>query len=238
MRKRKKPRGEQAWSEQPWSEQAWDEQPWSEQPWKKRNKQPWSAQPRSEQHWEAPPALWKEPTPSWKRSSSGSAARPAIQFGHRTAEQPAPHASHVVSKARKVDHGESSAARPAYGASHAGSKRIKPGVVEKAPGKEKQFQGKRLLSNVAYVKLPAFAAGFGKLRTGRIQAGRSVLRTIRNVKEVGADIINIVFESAGDMDSMWDKFDMVAETQQIGFLYHRSDKLLTLHSTDPYIEDP
>ena len=229
----------------------WGEQAWSEQPWKKRNKQPWSTQPWGEQHWEALPALRKKPTPSWKRSSSGSAAqpdkkhksegrpigsaaRPATQHGRRTAEQPAPHAAHVGSKARKVDCGESSAARPAYGAKHAGSKRIKPGVVEKAPraySTEEQFQGERLLSSVAYVKLPTFA-GFGKLRTDRIRAGRSALHTIRDVKEAGADIINIVFERAGDMDSMWNDFNMEAETQQMGFFHHRLDKLLTLRSTN------
>ena len=61
--------------------------------------------------------LAKQPAqPDKKRTfegrPTGSAARPATHRGRSTAEQPAHHDSHVGSKLRKVDRGESSAARP------------------------------------------------------------------------------------------------------------------------------
>ena len=212
--------GKPTWDQKAWSAQRRSAESWSAQSWKKGNKRP---------------ALGKkEPTQSWKHSSSGSAAQPAIQRGRRTAEQASPHASHAGSKARKADRGRSSAARPAHGASHAGSKRIKPGVASaRADSTAEQFQEDRQLSCVAYVRIPTFAR-LGALRTQRIRAGRSVLDRIQSVQERGADIINIAFERACDLDSLWQDHDMKAKTEKMEFLYSKYTAaragLLTLFS--------
>jgi len=68
------------------------------------------------------------------------------------------------------------------------------------------------------------------MNTHRIAAGRSVLCTIRSVKERGVDIINMVFERAGDLEDLWHDHNMETTTAEMGFLHNKNDKLLTLHS--------
>ena len=278
-----------SWSQ--WTHKSWKQQHWGGQHWgsKRCGSQHWG-----EQNWTAPPAPEKEPTQSWKHSSSSSAAqpeqpaphadskarkadgrksthagrtrmqpRPAVQRGSGTAEQPALESSssvpwtpsqHADSKTRKADRGKSSAAQPAIRASHASTTRMQPkpaphasradnktckadrgksSAAQPASGVSdgaKQFQGDRCLACVAYVKIPTFAR-WGAMNTGRITAGRSVVCTIKQVKERGVDIINMVFERADDLEYLWYDHNMETTTQEMGFEHHKNDKLLTLHST-------
>ena len=111
-----------SWSH--WTHKSWKQQHWGGQHWgsKRCGSQHWG-----EQNWTAPPAPEKEPTQSWKHSSSSSAAQP---------EQFAPHAD---SKARKADGRKSSAARPAIRAAHAGRTRMQPRpAVQRGSGTAEQ----------------------------------------------------------------------------------------------------
>ena len=144
---------------------------------------------------------------------------------HRSDERPA---SDAAQPASDVDNKTSSAERPASGAAQPASgvadvpcKRIKPRI---------QLQGERLLTCVAYVKIPTFArlgASFGS----RLNAGRSVICTMKNIQERGGDIINIVFERAGDLVDLWRDHDMEKKTWEMGFLCNKMENLLTLRST-------
>ena len=248
------------WNTKPWSQ-------WTNKSWKKQHSrgQHWGPQRRGSQHWgeqdcTAPPASEKEPTQSWKHSTSSSAAQPkqsaphadsktrkadreksgavqpasaakliakkAIRAAHASTTcmeptccsnvpyTPAPHASRADNTICKADRGKSSAVQPASGVSDGA----------------KQFQGDRCLTCVAYVKIPTFQR-WGAKNTSRLSAGRSVLCTIKHVKERGVDIINIVFERADDLKNFWYDCDMETKTQEMGFLHNKNDKLLTLHST-------
>ena len=83
---------------------------------------------------------------------------------------------------------------------------------------------------MAYVKIPTFAR-FGASFGSRLNAGRSVICTMKNIQERGGDIINIVFERAGDLVDLWRDHDMEKKTWEMGFLYNKMENLLTLRST-------
>lgn len=83
---------------------------------------------------------------------------------------------------------------------------------------------------MAYVKIPTFAR-FGASSGSRINAGRSVIYTMKSIQERGGDIINIVFERAGDLVDLWRDHDMEKKTWEMGFLYNKMENLLTLRST-------
>ena len=244
--------GKSNWKTKSWSH--WSN--WGGQHWRSKRCgwQNWG-----KKEWTAPAASEKEPTQSWKHSSSSSAAQP---------KQSAPHAD---SKTRKADHEKSGAAQPASAvkltakkavrASHASRTCMEPTCSSSVPytpaphasradnkickadrGKSsasqpasgvsdgaKQFQGDRCLACVAYVKIPSFAE-WGAKRTGRITAGCSVVCTIKQVKEHGVDIINMVFERADDLKYLWYEHHLEKTTQEMGFLHHKKDTLLTLRS--------
>ena len=144
---------------------------------------------------------------------------------HRSDEQPASDAAqpaaHVDNKTSSAERPASGALQPASGVADVPCKRIKPRI---------QLQGERLLTCVAYVKIPTFArlgASFGS----RLNAGRSVICTMKNIQERGGDIINIVFERAGDLVDLWRDHDMEKKTWEMGFLCNKMENLLTLRST-------
>ena len=83
---------------------------------------------------------------------------------------------------------------------------------------------------MAYVKIPTFAR-FGAKNCHRINAGRSVICTMKNIQERGGDIINIVFERAGDLVDLWRDHDMEKKIREMGFLCNKVENLLTLRST-------
>ena len=144
---------------------------------------------------------------------------------HRSDERPASDAAqpaaHVDNKTSSAERPASGALQPASGVADVPCKRIKPRI---------QLQGERLLTCVAYVKIPTFAR-FGASFGSRLNAGRSVICTMKNIQERGGDIINIVFERAGDLVDLWRDHDMEKKTWEMGFLCNKMENLLTLRST-------
>ena len=54
---------------------------------------------------------------------------------------------------------------------------------------------------------------------------------MNHIQERGGDIINIVFERAGDLVDLWQDHDMEKKTREMGFLSNKMENLLTLHRT-------
>ena len=156
---------------------------------------------------EIPPPPWRAQAPPWKRWS-GSAAQPAKNHrcdSHRSASD-----AHPV-----TNRGDSTAELPA----HRVSQSAEGGAVEK-----------KLLTSVAYLKLPEYPASLFTEDTVR----RAALGVIQQAKEAGADVINIVFDRADDIDFIEKELQAViqATTQHPGFSYRRVAQLLTLFSPD------
>ena len=84
---------------------------------------------------------------------------------------------------------------------------------------------------MAYVKIPTFARLRPPSNFHRLAAGKSAICTVKNIKERGGDIINMVFERARDLEDLWQDHDMEKKTQEMGFLYNKVENLLTLRST-------
>ena len=155
-----------------------------------------------------------------RRRTHRSDERPASDAAQPASDAAQP-AAHVDNKTSSAERPASGAAQPASGVADVPCKRIKPRI---------QLQGERLLTCVAYVKIPTFArlgASFGS----RLNAGRSVICTMKNIQERGGDIINIVFERAGDLVDLWRDHDMEKKTWEMGFLCNKMENLLTLRST-------
>ena len=153
-----------------------------------------------------PPPPPPRPPPSWKEQ--GSAAPPAKNYSSD---------NHLFGSAARpgtkpVDR---SAERPAHRVSQ-WEKRV--------------AVGKKPLTSVAYLKLPAFTE---KVIT-QDAARRCVVGVVRKAKEAGADVINIVFQRAADIDFMDKELhaEMQATSKHPGYKYRRVHQLLTLFSPD------
>ena len=155
-----------------------------------------------------------------RRRTHRSDERPASDAAQPASDAAQP-AAHVDNKTSSAERPASGAAQPASGVADVPCKRIKPRI---------QLQGERLLTCVAYVKIPTFAR-FGASFGSRLNAGRSVICTMKNIQERGGDIINIVFERAGDLVDLWRDHDMEKKTWEMGFLCNKMENLLTLRST-------
>ena len=188
-------------------------------PWNKQARVVKQKPPRCEylcQYEATPPPPWREPTPPCNAAQ--------LTKKHTCGKRPLSSAAQPATK-----RGDSCAARPGHRASRAGSKYPKcddrvsqseePGTVIK-----------KLLTSVAYLKLPAFS----RKHCAEDAAKRSAIDMVRKAKHAGADIINIVFEKEQDMDLM--EKDLEAEMQATvkhpGFFHCRLAQLLTLFSAD------
>ena len=140
-----------------------------------------------------PPPPPPRPPPSWKEQ--GSAAPPAKNYNSGSAARPG---------TKPVDR---SAERPAHRVSQ-WEKRV--------------AVGKKPLTSVAYLKLPAFTET------------ENAVGVVRKAKEAGADVINIVFQRAADIDFMDKELhaEMQATSKHPGYKYRRVRQLLTLFSPD------
>ena len=155
-----------------------------------------------------------------RRRRCRSDERPASDAAQPASDAAQP-AAHVDNKTSSAERPASGAAQPASGVVDVPCKRIKPRI---------QLQDERFLTCVAYVKIPTFAR-FGAKNCHRLAAGRSVICTMKNIQERGGDIINIVFERAGDLVDLWRDHDMEKKTREMGFLSNKMENLLTLHRT-------
>ena len=188
-------------------------------PWNKQARVVKQKPPRCEylcQYEATPPPPWREPAPPCnaaqltkkpicgKRPLS-SAAQPATKRGDSCVSRPGHRASRAGSKYPKCD--------------DRASQSEEPGTVIK-----------KLLTSVAYLKLPALS----RKHCAEDAAKRSAIDVVRKAKQAGADIINIVFEKEQDMDLM--EKDLEAEMQATvkhpGFFHCRLAQLLTLFSAD------
>ena len=155
-----------------------------------------------------------------RRRRCRSDERPASDAAQPASDAAQP-AAHVDNKTSSAERPASGAAQPASGVVDVPCKRIKPRI---------QLQDERFLTCVAYVKIPTFAR-FGAKNCHRLAAGRSVICTMKNIQERGGDIINIVFERAGDLVDLWRDHDMEKKTREMGFLSNKMENLLTLRRT-------
>ena len=155
-----------------------------------------------------------------RRRRCRSDERPASDAAQPASDAAQP-AAHVDNKTSSAERPASGAAQPASGVVDVPCKRIKPRI---------QLQDERFLTCVAYVKIPTFAR-FGAKNCHRLAAGRSVICTMNHIQERGGDIINIVFERAGDLVDLWQDHDMEKKTREMGFLSNKMENLLTLHRT-------
>ena len=148
-------------------------------PWNKQARVVKQKPPRCEylcQYEAAPPPPWREPAPPW------NAAQPAKK--HTCGKRPLSSAAQPATK-----RGDSCAARPGHRASRAGS--IYPKCDDRASQSEEPGTViKKLLTSVAYLKLPAFS----RKHCAEDAAKRSAIDVVRKAKQAGADIINIVFD--------------------------------------------
>ena len=163
-----------------------------------------------------PPPPWREPTPPCNAAQ--------LTKKHTCGKRPLSSAAQPATK-----RGDSCAARPGHRASRAGSKY--PKCDDRASQSEEPGTViKKLLTSVAYLKLPAFS----RKHCAEDAAKRSAIDVVRKAKQAGADIINIVFEKEQDMDLM--EKDLEAEMQATvkhpGFFHCRLAQLLTLFSAD------
>ena len=188
-------------------------------PWNKQARVVKQKPPRCEylcQYQATPPPPWREPAPPCNAAQ--------LTKKHTCGKRPLSSAAQPATK-----RGDSCAARPGHRASRAGSKY--PECDDRASQSEEPGTViKKLLTSVAYLKLPAFS----RKHCAEDAAQRSAIDVVRKAKQAGADIINIVFEKEQDMDLM--EKDLEAEMQATvkhpGFFHCRLAQLLTLFSAD------
>ena len=188
-------------------------------PWNKQARVVKQKPPRCEylcQYQATPPPPWREPAPPCNAAQ--------LTKKHTCGKRPLSSAAQPATK-----RGDSCAARPGHRASRAGSKY--PECDDRASQSEEPGTViKKLLTSVAYLKLPAFS----RKHCAEDAAKRSAIDVVRKAKQAGADIINIVFEKEQDMDLM--EKDLEAEMQATvkhpGFFHCRLAQLLTLFSAD------
>ena len=188
-------------------------------PWNKQARVVKQKPPRCEylcQYQATPPPPWREPAPPCNAAQ--------LTKKHTCGKRPLSSAAQPATK-----RGDSCAARPGHRASRAGSKY--PKCDDRASQSEEPGTViKKLLTSVAYLKLPAFS----RKHCAEDAAQRSAIDVVRKAKQAGADIINIVFEKEQDMDLM--EKDLEAEMQATvkhpGFFHCRLAQLLTLFSAD------
>ena len=188
-------------------------------PWNKQARVVKQKPPRCEylcQYQATPPPPWREPAPPCNAAQ--------LTKKHTCGKRPLSSAAQPATK-----RGDSCAARPGHRASRAGSKY--PKCDDRASQSEEPGTViKKLLTSVAYLKLPAFS----RKHCAEDAAQCSAIDVVRKAKQAGADIINIVFEKEQDMDLM--EKDLEAEMQATvkhpGFFHCRLAQLLTLFSAD------
>ena len=188
-------------------------------PWNKQARVVKQKPPRCEylcQYQATPPPPWREPAPPCNAAQ--------LTKKHTCGKRPLSSAAQPATK-----RGDSCAARPGHRASRAASKY--PECDDRASQSEEPGTViKKLLTSVAYLKLPAFS----RKHCAEDAAQRSAIDVVRKAKQAGADIINIVFEKEQDMDLM--EKDLEAEMQATvkhpGFFHCRLAQLLTLFSAD------
>ena len=188
-------------------------------PWNKQARVVKQKPPRCEylcQYQATPPPPWREPAPPCNAAQ--------LTKKHTCGKRPLSSAAQPATK-----RGDSCAARPGHRASRAGSKY--PECDDRASQSEEPGTViKKLLTSVAYLKIPAFS----RKHCAEDAAKRSAIDVVRKAKQAGADIINIVFEKEQDMDLM--EKDLEAEMQATvkhpGFFHCRLAQLLTLFSAD------
>ena len=188
-------------------------------PWNKQARVVKQKPPRCEylcQYQATPPPPWREPAPPCNAAQ--------LTKKHTCGKRPLSSAAQPATK-----RGDSCAARPGHRASRAASKY--PECDDRASQSEEPGTViKKLLTSVAYLKLPAFS----RKHCAEDAAKRSAIDVVRKAKQAGADIINIVFEKEQDMDLM--EKDLEAEMQATvkhpGFFHCRLAQLLTLFSAD------
>ena len=188
-------------------------------PWSKQARVVKQKPPRCEylcQYEATPPPPWREPAPPCNAAQ--------LTKKHTCGKRPLGSAAQPATK-----RGDSRAAHPGHRASRAGSKY--PKCDDRASQSEEPGTViKKLLTSVAYLKLPAFS----RKHCAEDAAKRSAIDVVRKAKQAGADIINIVFEKEQDMDLM--EKDLEAEMQATvkhpGFFHCRLAQLLTLFSAD------
>ena len=151
-----------------------------------------------------PPPPPPRPPPSWKEQ--GSAAPPAKNYNSGSAA--------------RSWHNSGSAARPSDRSAERPAHRV-------SQWEKRVAVGKKPLTSVAYLKLPAFTETQNAAR-------RCVVGVVRKAKEAGADVINIVFQRAADIDFMDKELhaEMQATSKHPGYKYRRVQQLLTLFSPD------
>ena len=188
-------------------------------PWNKQARVVKQKPPRCEylcQYEATPPPPWREPTPPCNAAQ--------LTKKHTCGKRPLSSAAQPATK-----RGDSCAARPGHRASRAGSKY--PKCDDRASQSEEPGTViKKLLTSVAYLKLPAFS----RKHCAEDAAKRSAIDVVRKAKQAGADIINIVFEKEQDMDLMEKdlKAEMQATVKHPGFFHCRLAQLMTLFSAD------
>ena len=171
--------------------------------WKR--KRPWIKPLVQQREAVLPP--WREQAPPCKRSL-GSAAQPVKNYG--SGSRSSGNAAHPITKP-----GKSSAERPAH--------RV-------AQSEKRAAVGKKLLTSVAYLKLPACP----EKEFTQDAAQRCAVGMVQKAKEVGADVINIVFEREADIVNMGKELqaEMRPTSNHRGFDFRRVAQLLTLFSPD------
>ena len=188
-------------------------------PWNKQARVVKQKPPRCEylcQYEATPPPPWREPTPPCNAAQ--------LTEKHTCGKRPLSSAAQPATK-----RGDSCAARPGHRASRASSKY--PKCDDRASQSEEPGTViKKLLTSVAYLKLPAFS----RKHCAEDAAKRSAIDVVRKAKQAGADIINIVFEKEQDMDLMEKDLEteMQATVKHPGFFHCRLAQLLTLFSAD------
>ena len=190
--------------------------PWSKQPRTANREPPWRQY--LYQYEGAPPPPWREPASAWP----GNAARLAAK--HTSGNRPPGSAAQPATNC-----GVSRAERPDHRASRVGSECLK--CDDRASRSEEEGRaGKKLLTSVAYLRLPAFS----RKQCTEDAARRCAIDVVRKAKQAGADIINIVFEREQDMDLMEEDLEaeMQATVKHPGFFHCRLAQLLTLFSAD------
>ena len=191
--------------------------PWSKQPRTANREPPWRQYLYQYEN-APPPPPWREPASAWP----GNAARPAAK--HTSGNRPPGSAAQPATNC-----GVSRAERPDHQVSRVGSECLK--CDDRASRSEEEGRaGKKLLTSVAYLRLPASS----RKQCTEDAARRCAIDVVRKAKQAGADIINIVFEREQDMDLMEEDLEaeMQATVKHPGFFHCRLAQLLTLFSAD------
>ena len=191
----------------------------SSPPWNKQARVGKQEPPRRQylcQYEAAPPPPWREPAPLCNAAQ--------LAKKHICGKRPLGSAAQPATK-----RGDSRAAHPGHRASRAGSEY--PKCDDRASqSEEAETVTKKLLTSVAYLKLPAFS----QKHCAEDAAKRSAIDMVRKAKHAGADIINIVFEKEQDMDLMEKdlKAEMQATVKHPGFFHCRLCLLYTSDAAD------